>query len=1035
MPGRFHDRRMRNGSRAREGGWTGPAEYTDGPRARGEESCGFLALRCRLWGMCRLRAPLTPLLATLLAVTASAAGAQVRPDLPWRTIEAPPIRVHFTPELEPLARRTLANAQAAYARLAAELPVPRGMVDVIVADHVDFTNGLATPFPTNRIVVYARPPVDELSLRNHEDWNLALVTHEMAHIFHLDRARGWWGLAQKVFGRAVPFFPNAYAPRWLLEGVAIHYETRFTRGGRLANAEYPAAVRALANEGALPSIDAMVIPYPYHPGGNVAYLLGASLVERAVTHNPLQGADVSMARLVDRMSSRMNPWRIDASAREAVGTSFTDLYAAWRDSLTRAAGDDARFHTPDDLRVRTAHGWTAAFPRFGVDDELTYVADEATRNPGLYLLRDDDTRVRRGRRNSIEANAPVARNATIHAELDRTDPYSVRSDLYLGRGERRTRLSFDGRLAHPDAHTASGRIAAVRTIPGSTELVLLSADGSGVRTLAAGSLDRTWSEPRWSRDGSRIAAARWDRGGRTSIVVLDTLGAEQQRFAPRATDRSTRLAVVSSPAWLPGDSLLLFVSDHEGRPMVYRGDVRTGAYDRLWETRTALRSPDASRDGSQLAAVELRANGWSVVTRSMPALPPLPREAPARDAEALPALAAAASNDSVPVEPYRPLRAARPTWWLPLFAVADDNTLLAGAMTGGRDLVGRHAWQASLQQDLLRPEQSGSVAYSYAGLGNPVLSLALQQDWDHFRLVDQLGDSLGGISFRSSLVSASAYLARPRVRASTYLIVGAEMERSTGRIYPKALRDSLADSPLVDSYNFPRVVAALGASTMQRPGLSVSVEDGAAAQVTARQRFNDGLNRSSVGEMIVQGSAAKSLPLPGFARHVLAVRAAYGAADSRSSEPFAVGGVSGGSLEVLPGFAWGDPQRTFFVRGFAPSSQVGDRAFAGSAEYRAPLMRVARGVGLVPVFLQKLSLLAFADAGAAWCTASPSGSDPCISEGARTWLASVGGELLFDAALQYDQLYRFRLGVAHPVRGLAFASQGTTIYFTLGNTF
>ncbi len=985
--------------------------------------------------MLHSRAGLRLLFSTLLLIVPGAAWAQVRPDLPWRSISTPPIRVHFTPELEALARRTLANAQAAYDRLAAELPAPRGFVDVVVTDHADFANGFATPFPTNRIVVYARPPVDELSLRNHEDWNLALVTHEMAHIFHLDRARGWWGLAQRLFGRAVPFFPNAYAPRWLLEGVAIHYETQLTRGGRLAGTEYPAAARALAAEGALPPIDAMVIPYPFHPGGNVAYLLGASLVQRAVTHDPAQGSAAAMARLVDRMSSRVNPWRVDASAREAVGTSFTALYAAWRDSLTRAAAGVDRFDAPADRRVRTTQGWTAAFPRFGAGDALTYVADEATRNPGVYLLRDDDTRRRLARRNSVDASAPLDDERSIYAELDRTDPYSVRSDLYLGRGRRRSRLTTDGRLAHPDVHAVSGRIVALRTMPGSTELVLSSVGAPDVRTVATGSLDRTWSEPRWSRDGTRIAAARWDRGGRTSIVVLDTLGREQQRFAPRATDLPTRLAVVSSPAWLPGDTLLLFVSDHEGRPMVYRGDVRSGAYDRLWETRTALRTPDASSDGTVLAAVELRANGWAVVTRPMPALPPLLGGAPARDAEPLPPLPAAARDDRADVEPYRPWRAARPTWWLPMFGVANDNTVLAGAMTGGRDLVGRHVWQATVQQNLRRPEQTGSLGYAYAGFGNPVISLGAEQDWNHYRLVNQLGDSLGGISFRSQVISASAYVARPRVRASTYVLVGAELERVVGRIYPKALRDSLADSPLVDAKQYPRLVAAVGASTMQRPGLSVSVEDGAAVQLTARQRINGGLDEASVGELIAQGSVAKSLPLPGFARHVVAVRGAYGVSDARSWEPFAVGGVSGGSLEVLPGFAWGDPLRTFFVRGFAPAAQVGDRAAAGSAEYRAPLTRVARGVGLAPVFLQKLSVLAFADVGAAWCSAAPAGSNPCISEGARTWMASAGGELVFDAALQYDVLYRFRLGVARPLRGQAFASQGTTLYFTLGNTF
>ena len=53
----------------------------------------------------------------------------------------------------------------------------------------------------------------------------------------------------------------------------------------------------------------------------------------------------------------------------------------------------------------------------------------------------------------------------------------------------------------------------------------------------------------------------------------------------------------------------------------------------------------------------------------------------------------------------------------------------------------------------------------------------------------------------------------------------------------------------------------------------------------------------------------------------------------------------------------------------------------------------------------------------------------------RTTLASVGGELGVDAAIQYDQVYRFRLGFAHPVRGEAYAAKSNTLYFSLGSSF
>ena len=52
-----------------------------------------------------------------------------------------------------------------------------------------------------------------------------VMTHELTHIFHLDRSRGIWALGQRIFGRAPYFFLNGYAPAWLTEGLAVYYES------------------------------------------------------------------------------------------------------------------------------------------------------------------------------------------------------------------------------------------------------------------------------------------------------------------------------------------------------------------------------------------------------------------------------------------------------------------------------------------------------------------------------------------------------------------------------------------------------------------------------------------------------------------------------------------------------------------------------------------------------------------------------------------------------------------------------------------
>jgi hypothetical protein len=127
------------------------------------------------------------LAAVLAFCAARAAGAQLPPNDDWRTIQTRHFRVHFTPALEQEARRAAVNAERAYTELSSELVPPRGTIDLVVSDNVDYVNGYATPFPSNRIVVFAHPPTDVSGLRSYDDWNSLVITHELTHIFHLDR--------------------------------------------------------------------------------------------------------------------------------------------------------------------------------------------------------------------------------------------------------------------------------------------------------------------------------------------------------------------------------------------------------------------------------------------------------------------------------------------------------------------------------------------------------------------------------------------------------------------------------------------------------------------------------------------------------------------------------------------------------------------------------------------------------------------------------------------------------------------------------
>ncbi|HTI63486.1 MAG TPA: hypothetical protein VL524_08240, partial [Gemmatimonadaceae bacterium] len=252
-----------------------------------------------------------------------------RPDLDWRTLQTRHFYVHFTPPTEGLARRIAADAERAYDELSREMHPPRGMIDVVLSDDVDFSNGYATPFPTNRIVIYANPPVSESALRYTNDWGQLVITHELTHIFHLDRVRGVWALSQHVFGRAATLFPNIYAPSWITEGLAVYEESKLTGAGRIEGSEHRMIARAAAIDHEFPSVGALSLAQGQFPFGETAYSYGSLFIDYMAR---TRGA-ASVRSFVDKSSAELIPYFIDVPAKHSFGVSFSRAWHDFSDSI------------------------------------------------------------------------------------------------------------------------------------------------------------------------------------------------------------------------------------------------------------------------------------------------------------------------------------------------------------------------------------------------------------------------------------------------------------------------------------------------------------------------------------------------------------------------------------------------------------------------------------------------------------------------------------------------------------------------------
>jgi hypothetical protein len=981
--------------------------------------------------------------------------AQVAPNESYRTIKTEHFYVHFTPPLEEAARRAAVYAENAHRKLSEHLTPARGKIDMILADNIDLANGSATPFPSNRIVIFASPPVFQNALRFTDDPLELVVVHELVHVFHLDRSRGVWKLLQMLTGRTPFFFPNIYEPSWLVEGLAVYYESLITGSGRIAGSEHRMIAEAAAVAHLFPRIDQLSLARPHFPYGESAYAFGSLFIDHlARTHG-----DSAMKRFVEAMSAQIIPWALDIAARRAFRASFAGEYRKWADSLVRHAPPWAP--PMPGWRDLTVDGAYANHPRWLNDTSLVYTGTPGRESYGAYRLTLKPTsdvrrptspiRERIGRRNTRSPNTVLSDGSLLYSQNEFTSPYHIRSDLYVDRRHGGTkRLTRGARLAIPDARS-DGLIVAVQMVPNGTRIALVSADGARITPITAGSLDEQWTEPRWSPDGRHIAASRWTRGATSEIVVIDTAGRIVQTLVRER-------ALSTTPSWSRDGRYVYFSSDRDGLPDLYRAaftrafadTMMVPAIQRVSDARTGLFEAQPSPDDSSIAAVVFKADGYHIGVAPIAAS--LPGGAEARSGlDPRPPLPS--TRHLAPSTKYSPWRTLWPRYFFPYGESAlESGAYRLGAFTSGEDAIGRHFYEADLAIPTDNSGLVGSLSYTNARFKQPLIELFASQDWENFRRIfdaSQQNLAIGMLRRRIREASLAFTFRRPRARTSSFVSLGAGVEARDYAVDSVPLMDRI-DSLYRRDFYYPRVSLSAGWSNTQFPPLAISPEDGLSGATTTRVRWRSGDASTQTVSLVANGTAYKSLPLPGFAHHVIALHVAGGLQDNRGTGYFEVGGISSGVFDIFPGYALGEGRRTFSVRGFPVASLLGIRAATGSVEYRAPLALPGRGIATLPLFLDRTSLTLFGDAGTAWCpgvfiTRPAPSTSLCtradfdnffVFETPET-IASVGGELAASAAIfSWDAPVRWRLGFAVPVYGRELVSgEKPSAYFTVGVPF
>jgi len=905
--------------------------------------------------------------------------AQLDPRGSWRTLQTAHFNVHARAEHSSLARIAAAEAESAYAALSGRLRAPRGRIELVVADNVDFSNGFAGLYPVPRVVVYALPPPGDIQLGSYDRWLRLVITHELAHVFHLDRSRGWWRLGRSVFGRAPFLFPNLYTPPWVREGVAVFYESDVTGAGRLAGSFH----RAVVGAGPMPLSEASIASAEW-PAGIRAYSHGGTFMRVTAA----RAGDSAIASFVSRASGVVVPWiQLSGAFAGATGRRIGPAWREWQAGVRAPPGRAGVRY--DGLRLAVA-------PRLSPDGRRLLLVHNDGRDATRLITIDVATGEKRewARLNGEAVAAWESDTSVIVAQPDYVDLYNARSDLWRvrcrvpGAGCREERLTTAARLLSFDV-SREGEIVAVRAVPGGTELVMVRLSPTpATRQLAPAVAGVDWAQPRLAADG-RIVVTRVS-GGRHDIVLLDRGG----RVIGEITSDSVR---DMSPAFSADGRAVYWTRDVDGVSQIV--SWREGEGIRL-VSREPLGAfaPLPVRDSVFYLAYE--AGGFALAAASAAPVAAInERRAPS------PSVSIAVDTASV-TRPYSPLGALLPRYWLPLAFSATRGAWL-GAISSGTDPLERHAWAASLEvgTGFYAGQWRATAGWTHAGPGTARLDASLSR----YRTAFVDTTRVLRCCLRDDFATAGVTLTNRRWRRSLTVRLGAMYE---------------ADGSLERAGG---VVGAAWSSAIS-PALAVSSQDGArlVTQLRARKRLDAPLASADLSFRV---SAYRSFGRGElFARPVAGARFAAGTVVGNDPLSYSVGGESGGSVALVPGLPALGTVRGYPVRGYAPGFLVGRHVAALSLEQRVPLALVGRNLGLMPIGLEHLFAAAFADFGAGWARQfCPTLTSARCSKG----IASVGAELGTMLMMGYDFPLLVRVGAGVRLKH----STGIGAYATVGSAF
>ncbi|MDH5444793.1 MAG: hypothetical protein OEY52_04500 [Gammaproteobacteria bacterium] len=930
------------------------------------------------------------ILPLLLFVSSLQAATLHNASYDWFTLESENFYLTYHEGLEEIARDTLSLAEQIHKRLSKRLKWdPVYKTHVVLTDEYDFSNGFAIPFPNLFTTLFITPPDDLITLEDHAGWIETVLTHEYAHILHLDKVEGMPDGVRSVFGRHPLGFPNILQPRWLIEGYATFIETDRERGiGRGQSSLYEGMMRAELL-GEFKPLKMVNQPMASWPMGTSWYMYGVfwhEFIEQTYGRQQIEMG-------IEHHSNNILPFSINRTAKSTYGKEHLDLWDDFEIYMNKKFQPQIKAIKKQGVvegKRLSFEGYLNGPVRTLPTGEAYYVSYNGEREPSLMKIGNNKeierlTDVHLGARLDVHPESGV-----LLSQLEICGAGQMYADLY--------RLDLDGDDMEKITDCARYRnaiwspdgksIMAVKYARGITELHLLDDWGKLKEVVWKGKLWEVIGGLDWSPTKNELIAAVYREQGGWN---LEKFNLNTRKWSYVLKDS----AIVGYPQYTDDGRYVLFTSEHGKVYNIRRLDTRNGNITTLTNVLTGALSPSQTPDGD-VFYIGYSSEGLDVYHLASKDIKPSPLPKSAKGTTGKP-LPKPPVIEPISVSEYSPWDTLAPAMWQPYFYFDEDRSEW-GVFTAGYDSLLQHAYGVGVAYDSKNDWWDGTLAYVYDGL-YPTITLDVEQYHSN-------------VYYEDNVVSEKVYVRR--IKDSKLEIMFPFRGLSSGWTFNMAAmkheEDDVVDfdkGRIPPHHSVDNVAGmALTYDSSNRPIQSISRTQGRMISLVGED--SDAISGSDYKGQVYWMDWREYIRLGG--RQVFGMRYVEGKGMD-TTRPFLLGGSNNNDnlSNSVTDPIFGSPfkKRAYNLRGYPEGLKhlTGQNLRLASGEYRFPLGRLERGQMSPPLGLHQIHGSLFYEAGATW----DKGTEP------EHHYRSYGAELHFDTVFFYLFTAQITLGYAEGI--------------------